>query len=96
MLDAGLMIGVHGYNGNDKDFFEALRFYHDEGEVSSQELLNILSSNTAMILGIERLGTLTEGSVANMIVINGQDWLSEDATRLFTVSNGHVITIDND
>jgi imidazolonepropionase-like amidohydrolase len=96
MLDAGLMIGVQGYNGNDKDFFEALRFYHEEGEVSSQELLNILSSNTAMILGIERLGTLTEGSLANMIVINGQDWLSEDATRLFTVSNGHVITIDND
>ncbi len=96
MLDAGLMIGAYGFDGKVTDFYEALRFYHDQGGVTSTELLNILSSNTAMILGIERLGTLTEGSLANMIVMRGQDWLSEDSKLLFTVSNGHVITIDND
>lgn len=96
MLDAGLMIGVYGFDGKVTDFYEALRFYHEQGGVTSTELLNILSSNTAMILGIERLGTLAEGSLANMIVMHGQDWLSEDSKLLFTVSNGHVITIDND
>lgn len=95
MLDAGLMIGAYGFDGKATDFFEALRFYQDEGGVLSTELLSILTSNTAMILGVERLGTLTEGSLANMIVIHGQDWLSEDSKLLFTVSNGHVIKIDN-
>lgn len=96
MLDAGLMIGAYGFDGSAKDFHGALQFYHEDGGVTSSELLNILSSNTAMILGIERLGTLTEGSMANMIVIHGQDWLSTDSKMLFTVSNGHVIKIDND
>lgn len=95
MLDAGIMIGVYGFDGKATDFHEALRFYHEEGGVSSSELLSILTSNSAMILGIERLGTITEGSIANMVIIHGQDWLSKDASILYTVSDGHVSKIDN-
>ena len=95
MLDAGIMVGAYGFDGKAADFHEALRFYNEEGGVSSSELLSILTSNSAMILGVERLGSITEGSIANMVVIHGQDWLSKDASILYTVSDGHVSKIDN-
>jgi imidazolonepropionase-like amidohydrolase len=82
-----------GYASNGlklKKIHENISTLLDEGELSEEQVLKILTQSTADILGYgQKLGDLKEGRIAGFSVYT-KPFTDEEAKVLYSVSNGEI------
>lgn len=90
LLEAGVMVGYVS-NGADLDEFrDHVLTLHNDGGLSEQQILQVLTENTAEILGIEsRVGSLQSGFIANFSVFT-EPFLEKETQVWYSVANGNV------
>ncbi len=90
LIESGVTVG-YASNGMELDEFrDHLLTLHEDAEVSSQQILNMLTVNAANILGVDdRLGSLEEGYIASFTVFT-MPFLEEETQVFYSVSNGHI------
>lgn len=90
LLESGVKVGYVS-NGMELDEFrDHLITLHEDAGLSSQQILAILTENTASILGVgDRLGDLEEGYIASFTVFT-EPFLEEETQVYYSVSNGNI------
>lgn len=89
LMDAGIRVGFALNDMDPSKFMEKIKLISESG-MSEKQLLNVLTSNTAQILGINgKFGALRPGYHANLNVFSGP--LTQSATTLMFVSNGNEL-----
>lgn len=90
LLDSGVRVGFASNGLSLDDIQEKTKFLLEEGEVTTGELLTIMTSATSSILGISsHTGELSNGMIANFSVwTNSAD--AEEARILKTIANGTI------
>lgn len=90
LLSAGVKVGYVS-NGMKLDtFHDHLLTLREDGGLSEQQILQLLTKNTAQILGVgDHLGSLKEGYIASFSVFT-KPFLEKETQVWYSVSNGHV------
>lgn len=90
LMDAGVNVGFASVDLELGDFNDNLQTWLEHGEVDADEVLSVLTINTAEILGrSQTLGGLDEGQIASFSVMS-DTFGSEDAKVLYTISEGQL------
>ena len=90
LMDAGVSVGYASAGLELKDLSEKLEILLDEGELSEADVVTLMTSNTASILGLNNtLGSLAKGKNASFTVFDKA--MSEDKAKvLHSISNGTI------
>lgn len=90
LMNAGVKVGFASTDLKADALLENLRRLQEEGDLSEQEILQIITSNTADILNSgNTLGNISPGYNASFSVFNSP-FLEEDAGVEMVISNGEV------
>lgn len=90
LIDEGVQVGFASAGLKADKFLESLRTLKDEGDLTEDEILRILTINTAEILNIDdALGDLKTGKNASIAVFNSP-FLEEKAAVKMVISNGEI------
>lgn len=91
LREAGVLVGYAGHGLDLKDLPGKIQILTEEGGLTETDLLEMMTVNTARILGGDsRLGALNRGSIANISVFD-KPFTESKASVVMSVSNG-VIT----
>lgn len=90
LMDSGVRVGFASAGMDLGDFGDHLQTWLEHGDVSPEEILQILTVNTAEILNQPNmLGTMRNGRVASFSVMDAP-FTEEDAQTLYSVSEGSL------
>lgn len=90
LIDEDVLIGFASSGLKEDKVLESLRTLKEEGDLSDEEILQILTTNTAQILdSSETLGELVPGFNASFTVF-GSPFLDEKAKVKMVISNGEI------
>lgn len=90
LIDAGVTVGFASNGLDADDFRKNLLSLHEEGNLSGQDLLQVLTTNTASILNSgSGTGTIQQGGIASFSVFSAP-FLEEDAAVKMIISNGEI------
>ncbi|MBO6524058.1 MAG: amidohydrolase family protein [Balneolaceae bacterium] len=88
LLDAGVMVGYSSHGMELKDASKAIKALLDEGGLTEEDLVKLMTTNTARILGIQQsFGSLETGKNASFTVFD-KPFTEEKAKAVYSVSNG--------
>jgi imidazolonepropionase-like amidohydrolase len=90
LLDAGVQVGYSSAGLSPKDLSKKIEILLEEGELTEQEIIRILTVNTASILGVDAsFGEVDEGKNASFTVFDKP--VFEKKSKVVTsVSNGEI------
>jgi hypothetical protein len=96
LIEAGVQVG-YASNGLDlSDVKESLKTLSEDGQLTEEQILQMLTQNTANILGYgQRLGDLQEGRLANFTVFT-EPFMNEDTQSLYSVSDGMIMEFESE
>lgn len=90
LLNEGILVGFASVDLKAEKLLENLRRLKDEGDLNGDEILQLLTTNTAQILGVDKsLGDLKSGMNASFSVFNSP-FLEEKAAVKMVISNGEI------
>ena len=90
LMDAGVSVGYASAGLELKDLSKKLEILLDEGGLSEADVVNLMSLNTAAILGLgNTLGSLSSGMNASFTVYD-KAMTEEKAKALHSISNGTI------
>ncbi|SMO66892.1 amidohydrolase family protein [Gracilimonas mengyeensis] len=90
LMDAGVSVGYASAGLELKDLADKLEILLNEGSVSEEEAVQLMTQNTAEILGLgDRLGSLEKGKNASFSVFS-KPFSEEKAKVLHSISNGTI------
>lgn len=90
LREAGVTVGYAGHGLELKDLPGKLRLLVEDGGLTETDLLEMMTSNTARILGRDaRMGSLKTGAIANLAVFD-KPFTQSKASVVMTVTNGAV------
>lgn len=90
LLDAGVEVGFASSEMEFGDFSKHLKTLIEHGELENDEILSLMTRNTAEIMGrSETLGGLSEGQVASFSVMS-HPFTDEETKVLYSISAGEL------
>lgn len=90
LMDSGVSVGYASAGMDLKDLPEKLKILLDEGGLSEADIVKLMSSNTAAILGLNKTqGSLEKGKNASFSVFD-KAMSEEKAKVLHSISNGTI------
>jgi hypothetical protein len=90
LMDAGVKVGFASNGLKPADFRKHLKVLHEEGDLSEQQILALLTQQTADILGVgTKMGDLKQGKVASFTAFT-KPLLDDKAKALYSVSGGNL------
>jgi imidazolonepropionase-like amidohydrolase len=90
LMNAGVSVGYASAGLELKDLSEKLEILLDEGGLTEADVVKLMSSNTASILGLgNTLGTISKGKNASFTVYD-KAMSEEKAKALHSISNGTI------
>lgn len=90
LMDAGVPVGYASAGLKLKDLPEKLKILLDEGGLSEEETVRLMTRNTAEILGLDKThGTITDGKNASFSVFD-KAMSEKKAKVLYSISNGII------
>jgi len=95
LIDAGVTVGYASNGLKLSDIQENLAKLQEEGGLSSQQILQMLTQSTAYILGYRtKLGDLEEGRIANFTVFN-KPFTDEETKALYSITDGSITEFES-
>lgn len=90
LLDSGVRVGFASAGLEAGDFHEKIRALKEDGDLSEEEIIQLLTINTASVLGVDsRMGELQSGNIANFSVYTAP-FFEEDTKINKVISNGVI------
>lgn len=90
LMEADVQVGFATADLELKELGDRLKEWQEYGDISEEEMLRVMTENTADILGSEKaLGGLKEGQVASFSIMN-KPFTEEKARTLYSVSAGEL------
>ena len=90
LVEAGVKAGYASNGMKLKEFPEYIRTLHEDAGLSEQDILQLLTNDTAEILGVgNRIGRLKKGYIASFSVFT-EPFLEKKAQVLYSISNGSI------
>lgn len=87
---AGVEVGFSGLGISSKDSKSYIKLLLEEGELSEDDLLGMMTTSNAKILALgDRLGSLKKGSIASFSIFS-DPFTAKDASVTMSVTNGHL------
>lgn len=88
LMDSGVSVGYSSHGMELKDVSKAIKILLDEGGLTEEDLVKLMTINTAQILGVNQsFGTLEVGKNASFTVFD-KPFTEEKAKAVYSVSNG--------
>jgi imidazolonepropionase-like amidohydrolase len=96
LMDAGVKVGYASAGLDLKDLNEKFKLLFEEGGLSEQNLVQLMTRNTADILGINRThGSIAKGKNASFSVFDKQ--MSEDGAKVqHNITNGIIYELNGE
>lgn len=95
LREAGVEIGFSGIGISSKDAQSYIKLLLEEGGLSEDDLLGMMTTSNAKILGLgDRLGSLKKGSIASFSIFS-EPFTAKDASVAMSVTNGHLFKWEN-
>ncbi|MEX0906654.1 MAG: amidohydrolase family protein [Balneolaceae bacterium] len=90
LLDHDILVGFASTGLSAKDFHEKILALKEDGDLSEEEIIQILTVNTASVLGAgSRIGELRSGNIANFTLFNSS-YFGEEPEAKMVISNGVI------
>ncbi len=90
LIETDVKVGYVSYGMELDEFRDHLLTLHEDANMSAQQILEVLTENTAEILGIgNRVGSLKKGYIASFSVFT-EPFLEENTQVYYSVSNGEI------
>ncbi len=88
LMDAGVSVGYSSHGMELKDAAKGIKVLLNEGGLTEEDLVKLMTSNTAQILGVsQKFGSLETGKNASFTVFD-KPFTQEKAKAVYSVSNG--------
>lgn len=96
LIESGVKVGFSSNGLELKELKKNLQTLNDEGNLSNDEIINILTQSTADILGFgERMGDLESGTLANFTVFTAPP-LEDDSKAAYSIANGEITEFEQE
>ncbi len=90
LMDAGVEVGFASVDLELKDMGDRMKDWKEYGDITEQEMLKVMTSNTAAILNSgQTLGGLQKGKVAGFTVMT-KPFTEKEVKALYSVSGGEL------
>ncbi len=90
LMDAGVDVGFATAGMELSDMGSRLKEWMEYGDVETEEMIRIMTLNTAEILNqTQMLGEVENGNIANFTIMS-KPFMEEDAKVLYTISEGQL------
>ena len=91
LMDAGVQVGYSSFDMALKDLSKKVKILVDEGGLTEEDLIKLMTTNTAVILGVEEsFGELKAGMNASFTVFD-KSFMEKKAKAVSSVSNGNIV-----